>query len=146
MTCVFFGHSIISNDIRASLKSKIIELFQNGVHTFYVGNNGQFDYLVQIVLEEASVLFSDLKYEIVLSRLDEKAISGNQRATVFPEELACVLPKFAISKRNDWLIKKADIVVCYITNKLTNSYKWVEKAQKRNLTILNIFDQSLSLK
>lgn len=145
MTCVFFGHSMISNDIRASLKSKIIELFQNGVHKFYVGNNGQFDYLVQIVLEETSVLFNDLKYEIVLSRLGEKAIGGNQEATVFPEELACVLPKFAISKRNDWLIKKANIVVCYVTAKLTNSYKWVEKAQKRNLTVFNISGHPLPI-
>ena len=30
------------------------------------------------------------------------------------------------------------MVVCFVTNKISNSYKWVEKARRKGLKIINI--------
>ena len=78
-----------------------------------------------------------ISYVIVLSRPNESALSGDQLNTVFPAEIEGVPPRFAISKRNDFLLKNADIVVCYAHNKFSNSYKLVEKAKRKGIRVIN---------
>ena len=106
MVCTFFGHKDVSGSIKNALKDAIITLIEKeGVKTFYVGNNGRFDFLVQKVLQEIVTLQTNIQYNIILSSVDEKAIGNNQDATIFPEGLEKTLPKFAVFKRNEWLIK-----------------------------------------
>ena len=137
MNCTFFGHKDAPASIKASIEKAIISLIDVGVKTFYVGNNGNFDYLVQNVLKELSCIY-DMSYLIVLSRVDEVALSGEQAATLFPEKLDFSIPKFAISKRNEWLIKKCDFAIVYVKNRYSNSYKWLERAQKKGLKIITL--------
>ncbi len=137
MICTFFGHRDTHESIRACVKKLISELIEKEKTVrFYVGNNGKFDYIVQCVLRELISEGASLEYDIVLSRLGEKALNGEQGATIFPEGLESSLPKFAISNRNEWLIKQADIVIACVSFKTSNSYRWVEKAQKRGVRII----------
>lgn len=137
MNCTFFGHKNAPESIVASIEKEIVSLIDIGVNSFYVGNNGNFDYFVQNTLKKLSYTY-DISYLIVLSRVDEIALGGEQAATVFPEKLDFSIPKFAISKRNEWLIKKCDIAIVYVKNRYSNSYKWLERAQKKGLKIINI--------
>ena len=137
MNCTFFGHKDAPTSIKASIEKAIISLIDFGIKTFYVGNNGNFDYLVQNVLKELSCIY-DMSYLIVLSRVDEVALSGEQAATLFPEKLDFSIPKFSISKRNEWLIKKCDFAIVYVKNRYSNSYKWLERAQKKGLKIITL--------
>lgn len=103
---------------------------------FYVGNNGKFDLIVQCVLREMIKEGAAIEYRIVLSRMGEMALSKEQDVTVFPEGLEKSLPKFAISNRNEWLIKQADVVIACVNFEVSNSFKWVEKARKRGAKII----------
>ena len=138
MVCTFLGHKDASEKIKEKIETKIFSLVQEGVKLFLVGNNGYFDYTVQSILENISSSKKDIKYYIVLSKINEKAINNAQSSTIFPEGLELVPPKFAISKRNEWLIKNSNIAVVYVTNKHSNCYKWVEKALSRGLRIISI--------
>ena len=138
MTCTFFGHASFSQPIFDKLEQVLLALIDSGISSFYVGNNGQFDYSVQYVLNKISQARSNFKYSIVLSRLNESALSGVQSKTIFPEALEFSIPRFAINKRNNWMINNASMVVCFVTNKISNSYKWVEKARRKGLKIINI--------
>ena len=133
MNCTFFGHRDAPYVLKSKVKKTILELKSNDIELFYVGNNGNFDLLVQEVLEELGV-----EYQIVLSRINEEAISGNQENTFFPEGLEFALPKFAISKRNEWLLKNSSIVISYCKNSYSNVYKWLEKARKIGLDIISL--------
>ncbi len=138
MICTFFGHSDAPDSIKEDLRKKILHIVENvGVKTFYVGNNGNFDFLVQSILAEMSIEKS-FEFSIVLSYVNEKALSGNQEATIFPEGLEKALPKFAISKRNEWLIKKSNYAIVYLEHRFSNSCKWVEKSKKSGLKIINV--------
>lgn len=141
MVCTFFGHRNIEKNIKERLESEINSLISAGVERFLVGNNGYFDYLAQILLEKLSSSNKNIKYEIVLSYINEKAISGNQHSTVFPEELELVPLKFRISKRNSYLIKSSDIAVVYVNNKFTNSYKWAKRAEASGLKLVYLLDK-----
>ena len=56
MICTFFGHRDASEKLIPVLKETIKQLISEGVTHFYVGNNGNFDYMVQSVLLELSNL------------------------------------------------------------------------------------------
>ena len=138
MNCIFFGHRDAPSEINAKLKKQITDFINKEEDvSFYVGNNGKFDYYVQIILEELSKNAS-FNYYIVLSRINEKALSGNQEFTIFPEGLENVLPNFAISKRNEWMLKKADCLIAYATNSFTNAGKLFFKAKKRGILTINL--------
>ena len=139
MICTFFGHKNSPEWVKKALKIKIVKLIQcEKIDRFYVGNNGNFDFYAQTVLRELIEEGYDLSYCIVLSRINESAACGEQAATVFPLELVGALPRFAISKRNEWLIKNSDCVITYCVQKMSNSYKWTEKALKKGLKIIQL--------
>lgn len=142
MTCTFFGHRDTPHTIKEELKNKLIHLIDcEDVTHFLVGNNGNFDSLVQKVLKEISKERNKVTYSIVLSSIRERSISDAQEKTVFPEELETTPPRFAISRRNDWMIKHSDMIVCYTKYKISNSYKFIEKGAKKGLKIINLADQ-----
>ena len=137
MNCTFFGHRNAPDKIKGQLKETILSLWESGIEHFYVGNNGGFDFLVQIVLREIS-LERDIKYSIVLSHIDEVALGAEQQKTIFCEGMERALPRFAISKRNEWLIKHSSVVVAYVADPFSNSSAWIERARKRGLTVINL--------
>ena len=146
MTCIFFGHADAPDSIKHNLKKTIIQLINaEGIKAFYVGNNGNFDYYVQGALKEIAQTQKDICYHIVLSHINEKAINACQDITIFPEGLEKTLPRFAISKRNEWLIKNADIVVAYVKYKVSHCYNWAQKAAKKGLKVINIADTSIGI-
>ena len=138
MICTFIGHRDTPNSLMESIRKAIIELINNGIKDFYVGNNGSFDFLVQTALAEISKTNSAINCRIVLSCINEVAISGNQELTVFPEELSSVPKRFAISKRNEYLLKKSSVIICCVNNTFSNSYKYMEKARRKGLTVIRI--------
>lgn len=137
MICTFIGARDTPFTLREHIKNAIIDLINEGVYEFCVGNNGNFDHMVQSVLFELRSEYN-IKFDIVLSYIDEVALIGNQAFTIYPEELANVPKRFAISKRNDYLLKKSNIVICYVNNTYSNRYKFTQKALKKGYTVINL--------
>ena len=143
MICTFFGHRDAPDSIRNSIRLAITTLVkENNVKIFYVGNNGNFDFIVQSVLEEMVKKEGGFEYFIVLSTPNENACFGRQDNTIFPEGLESALPKFSISKRNEWMIKNCGFVITYVRNSRTNAYKWAKKAERKGARVINLFDES----
>lgn len=138
MNCTFFGHRDAPSTIKPRLKETIMQLLNEGIKHFYVGNNGSFDLLAQESLAELANDGLDIKYNIVLSYINELAMSGNQQATIFPEGQELAIPKFAISKRNEWLLNNSSVVIAYVRYSVSNSYKYIEKARKNGLAVVNL--------
>ena len=139
MNCTFFGHRDATEEVKPKLREIILNLLKSGrVERFFVGNNGNFDLYVQNILQELKENGVGVHFDIVLSSIGEKAVSDNQNETIFPEELANAIPRFAISKRNDWLIKNSSILIAYVKYSFSNSGKLIEKAQKRGLEVINL--------
>ena len=143
MTCTFIGHRDAPNKIKLSLKEAILYVIEKErIEKFLVGNNGSFDFYAQCALRELKEERPTICFDIVLSRLDEKVISENQGETLFPAGLETALPKFAISKRNNWLINNSSILIAYAKYRISNSGKWLERASKKGLKIINLADEN----
>ena len=58
--------------------------------------------------------------------------------TVFPEEVADSLPRLAIAKRNEWMLKRSDIVVTYVKRVFGGAFKYKQKAIKKGKFVIQI--------
>ena len=139
-TCCFFGHREVTHNIREKLTAIIKKLItEDGVTEFYVGNQGQFDRMVYSVLKELKSKYPQIKYTVVLAYMPDehiKDVYGND--TLFPDGLENVPKKFAISKRNDWMIQQSGIAVCYGYKITGGAAKFREKCVKKGLRVTQI--------
>lgn len=144
MICAFFGHKDTPESIRPLLESAVKQIIEHYPDTtFYVGNNGNFDRMVLSVLKSLSQDFSTISYAVILSYFPiGKSTEFDELPTIYPERIECVPKKYAISYRNDWIVKKADMVICYITCSFGGAAKFVEKAKRLGKTVYNLSDNN----
>ena len=137
-TCCFFGHREVTHNIRDKLSAIIERLITGeGVTEFYVGNQGQFDGMVYSVLKELKAKYPQIRYTVVLAYMPDehiKELYGED--TLFPDGMENVPKKYAISKRNDWMIQQSGVVVCYVYKITGGAAKFKEKAEKKGLKII----------
>lgn len=139
-TCTFFGHRNTPESIKEKLKQTIITLIENeNVTRFLVGNNGMFDFLVKKTLAELSDIYP-ITYYVVLSALPKD--DQMEPHSLLPEDFEKFLPKFAINKRNEYMLKKSDFVVCYSVYHLGGAGKFKEKAIKKKKKVINLYSSS----
>ena len=138
MVCTFFGHRECCESIRYALKDSIIQLIENrGVLRFYVGNQGNFDNIVISVLAELKKDYRDINAEIILAYLrNDKFVYTLD--TLFPESLETVPPRFAIDRRNLWMIENADVVVTYVRRNYGGAAKYKKIAKRKGREIVEI--------
>lgn len=143
-TCTFFGHRDIPEQTEPILRSALINLIENkNVNMFYVGNHGNFDYMVRKNLKLLKLDYPHINYAVVFAYMpceknewDYKDYSD----TIYPDELENTLPKYAITKRNRWMIDKSDYVVTYITHPWGGAAQFKELAEKKGKPIINLAD------
>ena len=51
-----------------------------------------------------------------------------------------VPPRFAISKRNEWMMTNADLVIAYVNHNYGGAYQSLQVAKRRKKKIINICD------
>ena len=72
-TSTFFGHRDSPETIKPYLREVLIDLItNNGVNTFYVGNQGRFNAIVRSVLQELEQEYPEIHYAVVLAYLPGK--------------------------------------------------------------------------
>lgn len=49
-------------------------------------------------------------------------------------------PKFAIIKRNEWMVNKSDLIIAYVNRSYGGAYKSFAYAEKKKKTIINLAD------
>ena len=139
-TCCFFGHSEVTHNIRPKLTALIEKLItEENVTEFYVGNQGQFDSMVFYVLKELKAKYPKIRYTVVLAYMpDEHIRELYGKDTLFPDGLETVPKRFAISRRNDWMISHSDVAVCYVWKVTGGAAKFRGKAKNNGLQVIDI--------
>ena len=115
-----------------------------GKVTFYVGNHGQFDGMVRGIMKELISEGKNVDYSVVLAYIPgqkyEFELPDQYADTIYPDGLENVPQRFAICKRNDWMIDNSDAVICYVVNHFGGAYTYTEKARRKGKRIINIAD------
>ena len=140
--CVFFGHKTAPEKIKVVLRSTIIDLIENkNVDSFYVGNNGAFDYMVKESLKSIKKDYPHIKYSVVLAYLPKEKDEFDCRDysdTIYPEGLEKTPRRFAISKRNTWMVNRADFVITYVVHNFGGAAQFKALAERQNKIVINV--------
>lgn len=144
MTCTFFGNRDTSSNIQPQLQAILEELIRNnGADKFYVGNNGNYDSIVLNTLRKLKKIYPHIDYSVVLAYLPTEKTSQfdyDYSETIYPEGIEKVPRRFAIDKRNKWMIEKSDLVIAGVKRQYGCSAKYLKIAQNKKKTVINIFD------
>ena len=139
MTVTFFGHSDTPECVRDILRIALIDLIINhDSKTFYVGNHGNFDKMAKSILNELSVIYPHITYAVVLAYMPSKNNNDDLSPTIYPEGLETVPQRFAICKRNEWMINHSDVVITYVNRNFGGAAKYKKYAERKNKTVINL--------
>ncbi len=151
MIISFIGHSYVpSQEIVKLLVKKQIEnsISDAGGVTFYLGGYGSFDEICASVCRELkSKKRSDIELVYVTpyitlsaqKKIKEIQSFGLYDSSIYPP-IERTPPKFAISKRNEWMINNSDLIIAYVNREYGGAYKSLRYAKRKNKKIINICD------
>lgn len=143
MTCTFFGSRDISQEkIEKPLTEVLTNLIENhNVDNFYVGNQGNFDFLVQKQLKKLKLIYPHINYGIALAYMPkskEEYPTIDYSKTFVPDGIEIGPTKFAIDRRNRWLIKNSDYIITCVRGSIGGAAKYKEIAERKGKTIICI--------
>ena len=139
MICTFFGHKDTPSDVEKPLQNAITDLINQGVTCFYVGNQGNFDAMAIKILRKLKEEHTDISYTVVLAYMPTQRNEDEYAdESVFPECLADVPPRFAIDRRNRYMLQKSDIVISFVKHSFGGAAKFTQLAQKQGKTVINL--------
>lgn len=140
MVCTFFGHKDTPGCVESLIGKVIVDLIEHDkVNLFYVGNNGNFDFMVHRQLRIISEKYP-IRYYIVKSYIDRKEEDFSDAENVIAADGTEGVPlKFAISNRNRWKINQSDCVITYVEHISSGAYKFKKLAQSKGLKIIELY-------
>ena len=139
MTVTFFGNRDARDDIKTKLRETIIELItEYKANNFYVGNNGNFDFMVADTLKELKKIY-DIEYNVVLAYLPTAQNEQDYENTLYPEGIEKAPLRFAICRRNEWMLEHSDMVITYVRFTFGGAAKYKEKAERMCLPIIELY-------
>ena len=138
--CTFFGHRDCSSSIKGKLHKEIERLICNhGVETFYIGTHGNYDRMAYAALVELRYRYSHIKVYRVLAYMP-KPDDTDTFDTIVPEGIESAHPRFAIIKRNHWMIDHSDYVIAYVTHTFGGAYQALERAKRKKITVISVVE------
>ena len=73
------------------------------------------------------------------ARIREMQMCGLCDGALYPP-LEGTPPKFAISKRNEWMMESADLIIAYVERGYGGAYQALQTARRRGKRIINLCD------
>ena len=139
--CTFFGHgngcAVSDETILAAIRAVATQ----GVKLFYVGNQGDFDRRVRGCLNKVCQECPDISYFVVLAYLPSEGKEAIPNS-IYPE-IEEGPARFAISRRNRWMVEHASHCICYVAHRGGGAYQFASLAKRKGLQIINLAPSNL---
>jgi len=139
MVVCFCGHGkeIYTNDVHERLYRIVEELINKGAGRFLLGGYGNFDMLAARTVYELKTKYPHIRSELVLPYPDRKYDAGLYNGSVYPP-IENVPRRFAIVRRNEWIVQQADVVIAYVTHDWGGAARMLRYAEKKGKVIAKI--------
>ena len=145
MTITFCGHSNFSfdNTVKEKLKELLLqEIRKNPACKFYLGGYGDFDSLCLNILKEIKADFPAIELLFITPYLNDN-YSKLEPAKLYYDgiiypPLENVPRRFCISKRNEWMVDEADLVIAFVKYSWGGAAKTLEYAKRKKVEFFNL--------
>ncbi|MGM9937187.1 MAG: SLOG family protein [Candidatus Ornithomonoglobus sp.] len=140
MTVTFCGHGDYSygDDIRNRLRETVEGLIKQGADTFLLGGYGSFDMMAAHIVYDLKQKYPYIRAILVIPYLNREYNTKYYDDTEYPP-IENVPMRYAIIKRNEWMVDRADVVIAYVNHDWGGAYKTLEYANKKRKTIINLY-------
>ncbi len=140
--CTFFGHRDSPDSLQPKLLAAIEDLIvHHQVDQFYVGHQGAFDRMAAACLMHLSARYPHIRCAVVLAYLPQGKPSPDRvfpLPTLVPEGLETIPPRFAILRRNQWMLSRTDYVIGYLQYPFGGAAPFIEKADRLHKTVIRL--------
>ena len=132
MSVTFCGHAQVleKRKVREWLLKITKEMIEKGERTFYLGGYGEFDLMAADVLDEHKKQYPQIERILVLPYINSKPCMKKYDCAVYPS-LENVPRRYAVVRRNRWMIDNTDIVIAYVTHDWGGAAKTFEYAKRK---------------
>lgn len=139
MLVTFCGHKDVfyKEQVNEKLAAVVAALIEEGATEFYLGGYGDFDYMAAKIVRDLKKDRPDIQSTLVIPYMDRDYNKELYDGSIYPP-LENTPLRFAISKRNEWMVDQADVVVAYITHDWGGASKTSEYAQRKKKRIILI--------
>lgn len=143
MTVTFCGHSTVypMEPVEAWLRETVGALILRGAEKFYLGGYGAFDQMAASVVWAQKTQHPYIASVLVLPYLDRKVISEHYDYTTYPP-LESVPKRFAISRRNRWMVDNSDVLVAYVTHDWGGAATTLKYAERKKKEVIRYTEVS----
>ena len=147
---VFFGHRNF-NDHR-TVDEKFLPLLkrlflEKPYVELYIGRNGEFDIYAAMLVKHAQNAMGKANNELIAvfpyTQKHMEYFQNYYDTIIIPECSQMSHPKYAITKRNKWMVEQADLFVCYVKYKKGGAYTALKYAKKLNKEIVNLAEDKI---
>ena len=137
MKVTFCGHREVREPeiVRQWLFETVEELILEGAECFYLGGYGQFDAMAAGVVRELKMKYLQIRSVLVLPYLDREYDVSGYDESIYPL-LENVPKRYAISKRNEYMVDKADVVVAYVVYGFGGASKTLRYSERKHKRIV----------
>ena len=150
MTITFAGHAVIFSD--KNIKEMVKEQIRNNIAdvelvTCYIGGYGDFDKTCACACKELKKEYVNIEIVYVTPyislseqlKIKEMKSCGLCDTSIYPPIENAPL-RFAIAKRNEWMMANSDLIIAYVNHNYGGAYKSLQAAKRRKKKIINICD------
>ena len=139
MTVTFCGHAEIYYDI--TVEKKLYDIIENmineGADKFLLGGYGKFDILAAKTVNALKEKYPHIKSVLVIPYINRKYNLEMYDHTLFPP-LENVPLRFAISKRNEWMVQNSDVLIACVKYSWGGAAKTLAYAKRKKKNIVEI--------
>ena len=137
MKVMLCGHRELHD--RTAVEKWLLEtcagLIDQGADTFYLGGYGAFDALGADMLRRLKGQYSHIRVCLIVPYPDIKKITDKYDELIYPP-LEHVPRRYAIVKRNEWMVRESDTVVAYVLYSWGGAASTLRYAQKHRKQII----------
>ena len=139
MTVTFCGHGKITytDETRKLLRDTIEKLISEGADEFLLGGYGAFDVMAANAVRSLKEKYAYIKSVLVVPYIDRDFDRDLYDCSEYPP-IEQVPKRFAILKRNEWMVNQADVLVAYVDHDWGGAAKTLEHAVSKKKRIINV--------
>lgn len=139
MIVTFCGHGKekYGDEIRENIYNITDDLIKQGADEFLLGGYGNFDLMAARVVKPLKEKYPYIKSVLIVPYINRGYDKDLYDYSEYPP-IENVPKRYAVLKRNEWTINKADVLIAYIKHDWGGAAKTLEYARKRKKKIINL--------
>ena len=143
-TAVFIGHRDCYELSESDIIPKIEEAIGMGITTFLNGGMGHFDHLCAVAVNQFKEKYPNIKQFLIKPyeslKTPDADLYDDSGLFALDWYIEHIGPRRAIPQRNEYMVQKSSVAICYVRHHSSGAYKTYQLAKDKGLKVIDVQD------